>query len=59
MTPLSTHQGRRVGSREYIRRVQRACPMQLVVRTHALATRVMLDEDRRATGVEYLAGERG
>jgi choline dehydrogenase len=58
MTPLSTHQGRRVGSREYIRRVQRACPMQLVVRTHALATRVLLDENNRATGVEYLAGER-
>jgi choline dehydrogenase len=26
------------------------------VRTHALATRVLLDEERRATGVEYLAG---
>ena len=58
MTPLSTHKGRRVGSREYIRRVQRACPMQLVVRTQALATRVMLDEHNRATGVEYLDGER-
>jgi choline dehydrogenase len=58
MTPLSTDQGRRVGSREYIRRVQRACPNLLVVRTHALATRVLLDEHNRATGVEYLAGER-
>jgi choline dehydrogenase len=57
MTPLSTHKGRRVGSREYVRRVQCACPMQLVVRTHALATRVILDEHQRATGVEYLAGE--
>ena len=56
--PLSTHRGRRVGSREYIRRVQRACPMNLVVRTHALATRVLLDEHNRATGVEYLGGER-
>ena len=58
MTPVSTDQGRRVGSREYIRRVQRACPNHLVVRTHALATRVLLDEHNRATGVEYLAGER-
>ena len=32
--------------------MQRACPMQLVVRTHALATRVILDEHHRATGVE-------
>ena len=58
MMPISTHRGRRVGSRDYIRRVQSACPMQLVVRTHALATRVLLDEHNRATGVEYLAGER-
>lgn len=57
ITPLSTHQGRRVGSREYVRRVQRACPNQLVVRTHALASRVLFDEHNRATGVEYLAGE--
>jgi choline dehydrogenase len=58
VVPLSTHQGRRVGSREYIRKVQQACPDLLVVRTHALATRVLLDEHNRATGVEYLAGER-
>jgi choline dehydrogenase len=57
-TPISTHRGRRVGSREYVRRVQQACPRRLVVRTHALATRVLLDEHNRATGVEYLSGER-
>ncbi|HKE41085.1 MAG TPA: GMC oxidoreductase [Casimicrobiaceae bacterium] len=56
-TPLSTHQGRRAGTREYIRRVQRACPDLLVVQTYALATRVLLDERNRATGVEYLSGE--
>ncbi len=56
LTPLTTHRGRRVGSREYIRKVQRACPQRLVVRTHALATRVLFDEANRATGVEYLAG---
>ena len=54
--PVSTHRGRRVGSREYVRRVQQACPDRLVVRTHALATRVLLDGTRRATGVEYFAG---
>jgi choline dehydrogenase-like flavoprotein len=56
LTPLSTHGGRRVGSREYVRRVRRACPDNLTVRTHALATRVLLDTDNRATGVEYLPG---
>ena len=54
--PVSTQGGHRVGSREYIRRVQRACPDRLVVRTRALVTRVVLDEHRRATGVEYLSG---
>jgi choline dehydrogenase len=57
-TPLTTHKGRRVGSREYVRKVQSACPERLVVRTHALATRVLFDETNRASGVEYLAGER-
>jgi len=57
LTPLSTERGRRAGTREYIRRVQAACPDRLVVRTHALATRVLLDSANRATGVEYLAGE--
>ena len=55
--PLSTERGRRAGTREFIRRVQRACPDLLVVRTHALATRVLLDDGKRATGVEYLSGE--
>lgn len=56
VVPLSTRNGRRVGSREYIRRVQKECGQRLVVRTHALATRVLLDGNRRATGIEYLAG---
>lgn len=56
VVPLSTRAGRRVGSREYIRSVQKACGGRLVVRTHALATRVLLDDSQRATGVEYLAG---
>jgi choline dehydrogenase len=55
--PLSTYQGRRTGSREYIRRVQQACPEKLVVKTHALATRILLDDQHRAVGVEYLAGQ--
>jgi choline dehydrogenase len=58
MTPMSTDGVRRVGSRELIRCVRAACPDRLVVQTHALATRVVLDTQLRATGVEYLTGER-
>ncbi len=56
LTPLTTHRGRRVGSREYIKRVERSCANRLVVRTHALVTRILLDGANRATGVEYLSG---
>jgi choline dehydrogenase len=58
VTPITTQRGRRVGSREYVQDVERACAGRLVVRTHALATRVLFDDANRATGVEYLAGER-
>jgi choline dehydrogenase len=56
LTPLTTYKGRRIGSREYIQRVQRGCPRNLTVRTRALATRVLLDDGNKATGVEYLDG---
>ena len=56
LTPLTTHRGRRVGSREYIKRVEHSCANRLVVRTHALATRILLDGANRAIGVEYLPG---
>jgi len=57
-TPLATKDGRRVGARDRIRAVQAACPDRLVVKTHALATRVIFDDDDRAIGVAYLEGER-
>ncbi len=56
VTPLTTHEGRRVSSREYVESVRTACPGRLVVQTHALATKVLLDDNKRATGVQYLAG---
>ncbi len=56
LTPLSTRNGKRVGSREYLQRVQQACPGNLTIRTRALVSRVVLDAENRATGVEYLAG---
>jgi len=56
LVPLAVNGGMRTGTREYIRAVERACPKNLVVKTGALATRVLLDDDQRAVGVEYLEG---
>lgn len=57
VTPLSIARGRRLGTRERIQAVQRACPDRLHLMTGALVTRVLLDADNRAIGVEYLPGE--
>jgi choline dehydrogenase-like flavoprotein len=55
-TPLTTHNHARVGSRERVLDVARSHPLR--VELNALATRVILDENHRAIGVEYLRGER-
>ena len=52
--PLAVRAGGRNGTRERIRDVARRFPDRLVVRTGALATRVLLDRDNVARGVEYL-----
>lgn len=56
MTPLTRDAGRRTSSRERLLAAQRECPDHLTIRTGALATRVLLDDDLRAVGVEYLEG---
>jgi choline dehydrogenase len=56
VTPLSVYAGKRTGTREYIRRIQAACPGHLTVMTNALTTRVLFDDDHTAIGVEYLEG---
>jgi len=53
-TPLATSNGRRNGTRERIKGVAEGHPDNLVVKTHALATRVLFDEGVTATGVEYI-----
>jgi choline dehydrogenase len=59
LTPLTVEHGRRFGTRDYIRQAEREALGSLTVATGAFATRVVLDEDRRATGVEYVqAGHR-
>ncbi|WP_436848198.1 GMC family oxidoreductase N-terminal domain-containing protein [Streptomyces collinus] len=52
--PVSTADGRRSAVRERVQAVQRDHPDQLVVHTHALAARIVLDEGNTATGVDYL-----
>ncbi len=52
--PLSTHLGRRRGARERVLGAARAHGLR--VEYDALASRVLLDEDNRAVGVEYLKG---
>jgi choline dehydrogenase len=54
--PISTQGGRRVGPREYLKQVQKDHPDRLIIRTGALATRVLFGEGNRAIGVEYRAG---
>jgi choline dehydrogenase len=55
--PLATSGGRRNGTREFIRGVQKKHPDRLTVRMNNLATRVILDEEQRAVGVECLEGQ--
>ena len=56
--PLTTHQHRRFGTRERVLDVAQRHPDRLRIITNALATKVIFDETNRATGVEYLEGER-
>ena len=56
--PLATRHHARTGARERVLEVARRYPDRLRLELNALATRVLLDRDNRAVGVEYLRGER-
>jgi choline dehydrogenase-like flavoprotein len=56
--PLTTNGHARTGSRERLLDVARRSPDRLRIVLNALATRVLLDADHRAIGVEFLEGER-
>lgn len=56
-TPLTTRNHARFGTREYLLETQREHP-NLRLELNSLASRVLLDENDRAVGVEYLHGER-
>lgn len=53
--PLHVNNGTRASTRDYVRAVAAACPTLLTVELHALASRILFEEDR-AVGVEYLKG---
>ena len=57
-TPLATRDHARMGARERVLETAQKYPDRLRVELDALVTRVLLDENNRATGVEYLKGER-
>jgi choline dehydrogenase len=52
--PIAVHDGRRNGSREPLRDVAQRFPDRLEIRTGCLVTRVLLDDQPAATGVEYI-----
>jgi len=57
-TPLTTNNHARMGTRERLLDVQRRHPGRLRIETDALATRVLFDNENRATGVEYRKGRK-
>jgi choline dehydrogenase len=57
-TPITTKDHRRIGTRERVLDVANRLPSQLKIQMHALVTRVLLDGEKRAIGVEYQSGER-
>lgn len=57
-TPMSTCNHQRVGARERVLSVSSRYPERLRIELNALATRVILDDNNRAVGVEYLKGKR-
>jgi len=56
--PLTTSNHARTGTRERVREIARKFPERLRIELNALATKVLLDKNNRAIGVEYLKGER-
>jgi choline dehydrogenase-like flavoprotein len=54
--PLATNNGARHSARERLLDVKQQYPDRLTIELDALVTKVILDDDNRAIGVEYLKG---
>jgi choline dehydrogenase len=57
-TPLTTRGHQRMGARERVLETAKNYPDRLEIELDALVTRVMLNDENRAVGVEYLKGDR-
>ncbi len=57
-TPLTTNHHSRIGTRERVLGVAKKHPERLKIEMNALVTRVLLDKNNRAIGVEYRKGKR-
>jgi choline dehydrogenase-like flavoprotein len=55
--PLATHNHARNGTREFLLEVAKQYPDRLTIELDALATKVLLDADKRATGVTFRKGK--
>ena len=55
---LATKKGKRHSTRERLLEIQAKYPERLSIELNALVTKVILDENNRAIGVEYLQGEK-
>ncbi len=58
VTPLTSRNHARMGSRERVLEVAAKFPDRLRIELNAFATRVLFDDKNRAIGVEYLKGKR-
>lgn len=56
--PLATGHRKRHGTRERLLDIASRYPERLTIEMNALATRILLDEQMRAVGVEYRKGEK-
>ncbi len=56
--PMTTDNHVRMGTRERLLDVQQRYPRNLRIELNATVTRVLIDKNKQATGVEYLKGER-
>ena len=57
--PLHVNNGTRTSTRDYVRAVAAACPQNLRLELHALACKVLFDDDKRAIGTEAHLYNRG
>jgi len=57
-TPVTTCNHERCASREHLLETAAKYPGRLKIELNALATRIVFDQENRATAVEYLRGER-